>query len=1050
LHFITSNSLERLFADLAAILESEIPDPFTPALVVAPNPATARWLTHRLAARQGIAANLDMPLPASFFWRVLRAWLPEAEASPFDPESLAWRILAVLPARVDAPEFAELKRYLDDDDGRGMKRFQLARRIAESFDQYLVYRPEAVLEWERGGGEGWQPLLWRALAEGRGDHRARLMRRLLEAMEQPPADGAALPERIVFFGVNALAPVYLEILRKLAAHRDAVLFHLNPCREYWADIRSERGLAHHDDPQSAFLEVGNPLLASMGHVGQVFLDQLLSLDGDPVEDFVEPSGDGALPAIQRDILDLRDGGGEPAPMPEEGWSSIQFHGAHTPFREVQILHDNLLRCLDEIDGLRPRDILVMAPDMAAYAPFVEAVFGTAERERWMPYSIGDRGAGAEDPLGDAMRWLLDLPASRITASEVLKLLEAEAVRHRLGLDAEAVERIRQWVAESGVRWAIDGAHREALDLPGDDGLHSWRFGLRRLFLGFATPADDDETSYGDSVIPYLDIEGAELTWAGALQTLIDRLDYWRKALAADCPPAEWQPRISRLFGDFFDARDENDRALLQMATARLDDVIAQAESAGFTDDLPLAAVSELLGEALDESTPARGFLDGGVTFSNLLPMRALPFRVIALLGMNDADFPRQSRAPSFDLIAQQPRRGDRDRRRDDRYVFLETLISARDCLLISWQSRDARSDKPRLPAEVVSELMDYLDARFLVDGQKASDKLFVQHPLQPFDRRYFDGGDPRLFSHDASWAIGQAEKSESPFVDGPLNTVDEIEEIELGALLSFFHNPARAFLTQSLGIRLPGEEDAPDDSEPFSLDGLSRWQLSDRLLRRGLDEKPLIDAARRFAGEGQLPHGVVGEVQRERLASRAEKLRSQVSPWLDNNPWRQPVPLDLTIGERRLTGSLDRVTDKGVIDFRVGRLRAVDRIALWIRHLVFALAVGQGESVFIAEEETFRLRSIDKGEARKQLADLLDLYAAGLHEPLRFFPQTTWDFINEKKDWESAFWGGYKSTGEADDPAVRLVFRHIEALEDPFERIARGIWEPVIAYQEEA
>ena len=1048
---LSGNNLTRLFLELEVRFIESIFDPFVQQQIVVPNPATARWLIHRLAIDQGIAANLDMPLPASFFWRVLRAWLPDVEASPFDPETLVWRMMAVLPDFLDDPAFAELRHYLDGDDDPVLKRFQLVGRIAETFDQYLVYRPEMVLGWEDDEGEEWQPRLWRSLAEGGAEHRARLLRRLLDAMDRPPSDESALPPRIFLFGINSLPPIYIEILRKLAAHRELLLFHLNPCREYWRDIRSERSIAHHEDPQAAFLEVGNPLLASMGHVGQVFFEQLLNLEGEGGERgdaFVEPAGAGALPTVQRDILDLVDGVDSPQPMPEETWPSIQFHGAHTPLREAQILHNNLLRCLDEIDGLTPKDILVMAPDMAAYAPFVEAVFGTAEGARHIPYSIGERAPGVDNPLADAIEWLLELPASRMTASEVLALLEVDAVQRRLGIDAEALERMRRWITESGIRWGIDAKHREELKLPGDDGLHSWWFGLRRLFLGYVTPVNDEETIYGAGgvdAVPYLDIEGGELPWAGALQTLIDRIDHWRGVLASDCSLEAWQTRIADLLAEFFDADEDDDRALLQTVTARLDDIVTTATGAGFDGELPLVIVRQLLGDALEQTTPSRGFLDGGVTFSNLLPMRALPFRVICLLGMNDADFPRRGRPPSFDLIGKYPRRDDRDRRRDDRYVFLETLISARDCLLISWQSRDVRSDKPRLPAEVVSELMDYLDARFTLEDETASKRLFIQHPLQPFDRRYFDGSEPRLFSYDDSWAIAGKERVEPPFVEEPIEMRETITTVQLDELIAFFRNPAAAFLATTLGIRLPGEEDETEDNEPFMLDGLARWELGTRMLPQAVAQASLARMTKRFTGEGRLPHGLVGEIAREEIVDRVEKLSERIAPWLENNPWQPPMAVKLAIAGYELVGSLDRVTENGIVDFRIGRLRAIDRLLLWLRHLVLAASVGEErDAVFVAEDETFHLRPVACDEAKALLAGLLDIYQEGLREPLPFFPETSWAFANEDKKWREAWDGGYHCNGESEDAAIRLAFRNMEPLDETFKSLARKIWSPII------
>ncbi|MCF6227021.1 MAG: exodeoxyribonuclease V subunit gamma, partial [Xanthomonadales bacterium] len=479
-----SNILEVLAESLAARLGDVAGDPLSAQLVVVPNPGMGRWLSHYLATRDGVVANLEFLTPGPFFWRVLRAWLPGQEESLFDSSSLQWRIHAKLPALLEKPVFAELKHYIDGIDP-GLRLFQLSQRIADSFDQYLVYRPEMVLAWEDGKDSHWQAQLWRSLTEAENNHRARLLQRLAVAMQQAPQYPEILPNRVSFFGLNALAPVYMGILKQLGQYSDISISHLNLSADYWADIRSEksqlrraRAFAEDGDPFAAFLDLGNPLLASMGHIGQAYLDQLLELDGTAEDDFREPLAEGILHGVQKDILQLEDGRLNGREFLEETWPSIQLHGTHTPWREVQVLQDNLLRCFDELEDLKPREILVMAPNMAAYVPLIEAVFDNAEKSQKIPFSIADRAQGADSALAEAVRYLLKLPESRLSANDIVALLEVKALQQRFGLETHDLQRIRTWVHESGIRWAADAAHRIDLGLPGDAGLHSWQFGLQ--------------------------------------------------------------------------------------------------------------------------------------------------------------------------------------------------------------------------------------------------------------------------------------------------------------------------------------------------------------------------------------------------------------------------------------------------------------------------------------------------------------------------------------------------------------------------------------------
>ena len=1037
-------------ADLADVLFEQLRaapgGPLQPQCVVVPNPGTGRWLAQGLAERSGVAANLDLPLPAAFFWRVLRAWLPRVEVSPFDRDTLLWRILAELPGLLARPAFAEPARYAGEDP---LRLYQLAGRIADLFDQYLVFRPDMVLEWERGREDHWQAALWRAITARDDRHRARLLGQLAETMQAPPPAGHDLPPRLFFFGLNALPPVYLHLLDGLARHFDVVLFHLNPSREYWADIRSERAgarraraFAGKDDPFAPFLDLGNPLLASLGHVGQVFLDQLLQLEGESHDHFRAAGGDGLLARLQDDILALRDGREAPRPPPNEAFPSIQVHGTHGRWREVQVLHDNLLRCFQALPGLEARDILVMAPDMAAYAPLVEAVFGTAPPERHIPWTLADRPAGGELPLAGALRWLLQLPQARCGASEILALLEVPAVQRRFGLEEEALERVRQWVGEAAIRWGLDGEQRRALGLPEDDELNTWAFGLRRLFLGLTLPVESAPPLL-DDCLPCLEVEGGELPWLGALQSLVDALRQWRARLAQAAMPGEWQRRIQALLDVFFEPGDEAEGQLLDALRERLDDLVERATTAGFEAPLAPEVLRDLLEEALDSPQGTRGFLQGGVTFSNLLPMRALPFRVICLLGMNHADFPRAQPRLSFDEMAKEPKRGDRDRRRDDRYLFLETLLAAGDCLLISYQSRDPRSDQPCRPAGPVSELMDYLTA-----SHAGPLDLFVQHPLQPFSPRALDPQSPATWPFDADWRL--AAEPPGPFLAAPLPETEGERVVDLETLVAFWRDPVGAFLEQRLQLRLPRDEEEPRDEEPFVPAGLEWWQLRQQALDDLLARQDPERVGARLRAAGLLPHGQAGTRVLTRLREEVAPFAEQVAPLRES--LAPPLTLDLEIDGWRLQGEIGRWDGQGLLDWRVGKTRPQDRLALWIRHLALCAARDDvADARFLAsEDEGLTLPPLDFDKAREHLGGLLGWYAEGLRTPLPFLSQSSWAWA------EAVAKGKAKdSPKEVNDergrPTVRLAFRDRDPLADPrFRELAEAVYGPLLAHLEEA
>jgi len=1058
-----SNRLEVLVEELARILAVPLTDPFRPETIVLRNQGMARWVAWQLAQRNGISAHLEFPLPASFLWRILQAWLPDApDALRFDQGALLWRVHKHLPDLLDRPAFAPLERYLADDTS-GLKLYRLAQHIADLFDRYLVFRPDWILDWEQGADRQWQAELWRTLGtDADHAHRARLLADLESALARGgPTAAEVLPERVCLFGLSALAPVQTRMLGTLADRIPVHLFFLNPCREYWADLVDERGQAHRrararragrPDP-TGLLDLGNPLLAALGHTGQVFLDQLLELGGTDRDRFVAPRGDGLLPQIQRDLLDLVDPrGSEPRVITYDD-ESIRLHSTHGPLREVQVLHDCLLHLFESLDGLEPRDIIVMAPDIDRYAPYVEAVFGTAETSTAIPWSFAERRLVEEQPVLKALQFLLTLPGSRFEAGALLSLLEVPALRRRFELDDQGLERIRVWVRESGIRWGADGAMRADLGLP-DEPANTWAFGLERLFLGYALPPDADDELYA-GILPYPDLEGNEAVYLGQLAAFIETLDVWRKRLAVPRSLAGWRSVVNELLAAFF-APDDGEAIRLQSVRVGLHEVVARAKMVGFDRPVAPDVLRAVLLDALDAGDEGHRFLSGRVDFCNLVPMRSIPFRVVCLIGMNGADFPRAQRPVSFDRMAQHPRRGDRSRRRDDRYLFLEALLSARDVLYLSWVGNDERDNSPKTPAVVIDELLDYLRQGYrLPDGTDPARRLVLRHPLQPFSRRYFDASDDRLFSYGRTWlnaARTQVEAGIPPFFDAALPEPDAaFKTFELTGLIRFLRDPARYFLTERLGLHLPEDAEVPEDTEPFDAVRIERYRLDQILLHGLLAGQGHSTLLARVRGTGSLPHGTPGDQLFDERLEAAVPFVERLQAY-STAAAVEPIAVDRTLAGFRLYGQLGDLHTSGLIDYRFGRLGAKDRLRTWVRHLVLNMLVPPEiglSSLFVATDLIWYLAPV--AAAEDLLADLLRLRWQGLGKPLAFFPESAWAWMGQGygSRFEYAWSGRYNSAPERDRIAVRIAFRGRDPIGEEFERTAMRVFVPMLESSEE-
>lgn len=1070
LNLYHANDLESLGELACTLLAQPQQDPLAPARVVVPSQGMGRWLTLQLARKQGIAMHLDIQLPARFVWDVTRLVLGELPPqSAFNPVTLGWRLYDWLCETDNLARAPRLAQYLEGGDER--RRLTLASRIADVFDQYLLYRDDWLDAWERGellglgADEEWQALLWRELTADGHPHRARLLGDLLARLHDgAPVEG--LPERLVVFGISSLPPHHMRVLEGLARHCQVILFALNPCREAWGDIRDIRELAKLPEPgiDDWYLDVGHPLLASLGKQGRDFFDGLFALGGQEVGVYAEDEDlhdSSLLRAVQNDILRLRTRRPEERMVLREDDRSLEVHLCHSPLREVEVLHDQLLTRFKADPGLTPDQVVVLTPDIERYAPYIEAVFAPREGVPRIPFSLADRSLRAELPLVEAFLALLELPQSRFAAEELLAWLEQPALAARAGIENEDLPLLRDWLRDAGVRWGRDGAHRARLGLP-EEGAFSWRQGLDRLLLGFAAPpqlAGDAPPLLGDSW-PLDALEGARAQLLGRLAGFVQRLGALADDMARPRPLADWAETLQGLIDQLFDEREAGDTLLLlSQACGALRE---QAEAAGIERPLELALVRQHLVAALDQGSGASGFLTGAVTFCTMVPMRSLPFRQVCLLGLDDGAFPRRTPAAGFDLIARKPRRGDRARRLDDRYLLLETLQSARDGLYLSFVGRDPRDNAHLPPSVLVSELLETIDVTATAGERKTSERVLVAHPLQPFASANFAGGQWAGFA--APWFRAASRLAETPqpaaapfALPLPEPGADWLT-LEPSQLIQCFRHPARFLLEQRLGLRLAEAEEALAGDEPFSLEGPA-WrglrQLALDAVERGWSE----EAEKRIArAAGWLPVGEVGHALWGQLrgpvrafAPRLFEARPDAVP--------QPLLVDIELAGVRIHGWLDGVTPDGLFGWRLNRLGEWELAPFWLRHLLLNLAATPGiarDSRLLSPAGDWQAGPL--ANARELLEPWLQAYREALCAPLPLLTKASYGFahglrkpglkepIDAARDKARVAWEGldFGPVGESRDPWYALAFRDREPLGERFEQLAETLYGPAL------
>lgn len=1094
LHLHRSNRTEALVDGLTAVLRTPLDDPLTPECIVVQGGGMERWLSMQLADRLGAWANPEFPFPRRAIARMLAACLhlPESGAEAFELPTLTWAVAALLPAHLDHPAFAPIRRYVVVDP-TGMRLVELAERIAATFDRYLVYRPMLIQAWERGRDADWQALLWRALVARHGnDHLAARAAALIRraptyARETVPGQ---LPARISLFGVSSLPPLYLEILTTIAQEIDVHLFVLSPSGEYWGDIRSRREIVRELDAQAVdgtdidllHLSEGHPLVASLARLGRDFL-QLIEEAGGYIEaprsHYVDPGHASMLLTLQADMLALRQPGTDEHPRHPISATddSIAVHTCHGAMREVEVIHDQLLALFDADPTLQPHDVLVMCPALDEYAPYIDAVFGAGHDGRpAFRYRVADRAVRASDTTYDAFCRTLDVLGGRVTASEVIDLLELEPIRRRAGLAAGDLELVRRWIQDAGIRWGVDEHHRLALGYPPIRET-TWRFGLDRLLLG-CSMRGGGTTLFGD-VLPVDDIDGSESTILGRATTFCERLFALRDRLATPRPMGRWAAELDDALDMLLDpAPDDADEAI--RIRHALEGLSAGAMQVDFDAPVALDVARLALDRALRDRNAPLGFLGGGITCCAMVPMRSIPFRVIVLLGLNDETFPRVERTLGFDRTTEEHRLGDRSTRDDDRYTFLEALLSARERVIITYVGQSIRDNMLHPPSVVVSELLDVLDASFAPPSGTAREHVLVQHRLQPFSPAYFrDDGTP-LFSYARGACAGATRMLEPPIEPTPLvphplpARQPSPVECSLDAFTAFLEHPIRGFLQQQLGLLLGRDLMVLDDREPVTLEALDEWSVGHALLDRAVQHDPARRATSDAAlaavrATGALPPGNLGALYLGEIVPQVQALAAHVAR-LRAGDALAPLEIDTRVGDVHLTGVLEGLWPAAQLHHQYSKLGRRSELRLWIRHLLLLLvapAAYPQTTVIVGRDATRRPALCRFGsvpDPRAELTRLAGLFVEGQSEPLVWFPSASRayaEMLHEQGPGthdraltraRSVFSGGEgRVFGDRDDPYVRQLYLDRNPFDPPspaFAATALAVFGPLLQHRE--
>ncbi|CAH7345361.1 RecBCD enzyme subunit RecC [Vibrio chagasii] len=1108
---------------------------FQEDVILVQTPGMAQWVKQSLANEFGICANSSFPMPSSFIWRALHEIVPDTpKESAFTKDGIKWALVRILPEVIELDLYEPLMNYMTSGDVTPTKLHQLAGKVADVYDKYLVYRPDWILDWEKDNIDPelvaehpWQPDLWNRIydfivseQDNPPHHRANMLETLLDTLESYKVTGAQIsrniPSRICVLGVSSIAPIMLDVFKALGDHIDIIYMNLNPTPYYWGDIKNSSHVnkllikqfqkqisldsdnSETDEIDATLADsIGNSLLSSMGTVGRdqnaLFAEREIPQE----EVYVDASRDTLLKSIQCDIYNLEDQG-DPEHFVDSSIKqaiqhsdrSVQLHKSHSAIREIESLHNFILQSLEDDKELTPKDIIVMVPDINEYAPYIEATFGNIPRwdKKHIPYSISDKTANNEYPIVATFLELLKLSDSRFSATEVMEILKNTAVLSRFELEQTDYDELYSIVKDVAIRWGIDDS--EALD--GSDiklNVNSWRTGLTRMLLGYSM--DSDHGFYGDT-FPYDLPMGVNAELIGKLADFVGVLEKWSLKLKGLHSGDDWFEMLSEMNEDVFIAKDNHELFALNLVNNHIKKLYSTLKSTDFNEKLSLGVIRLELEEGLTKEQTSQQFLAGKLNFCTLMPMRSIPFKLVCVIGLNDGVFPRSQTAENYDLTAFFPRIGDKSRRNEDRYMFLEALVSAQDTFYLSYISKSDKDGSEKISSILIQELMDYIHTGYCLEGDESLpsdesgdilvDHLSIQHAMNPYSIQEFteNGGSFMGAWADAINAIDS--DAELSFGSSVLSATEEsIERLNLTELLKFWKLPVKHFFNRRLKADLSIQSNALSDFEPFEFGILENFKLRmdmfNNIVSSANDEhisadECISDALKYARGRGIAPVGHFATLQLEKEFSGVERVCEEAIKYCVGEEITYDISIPLSLPDVGVNTVLAGIIKGGyedvVCEHKTSKVNSKDLLEAFIKQLALSLMSKNLDVYVIGLDKTFLIKPIDKDLCESLLKMYATAYFVGLSSPIPYIPDMADIAVkasrDRKLDWldiddakEAAFpklvthfERKYADGGTFPEPHVRRLWEECneEAAEQMFHA-AHKFLKPIYSYIEE-
>ncbi|MBW3042249.1 exodeoxyribonuclease V subunit gamma [Prochlorococcus marinus] len=952
---------------------------------------SSRWLSEQISLINNINALVNYPFPGTYLKRLVKRviGIDPNEKDPWEKNHLVWDILEFLPELIKREEAQVIRSWLakseKENEQINMNSWDLANNIAEIFDDYILYRPEIIKQWLSKNKKNvsrdirvnknilWQETLFKLLHEKiNKDPFCIQAEKAINSLKKGKIYKKDYPKNLYIYGLSSLAPLQIDLIQAFSKVINIKIYLISPCNDLWQRCETRRlrfRNTWNTPPDRQWLLESPRLEAFLGRMGAEF-QQLLEGSGEyqlgerNEEDIFSLTADitsnkgnkpNILEQLQQELLFTKS---ENVLTKEKSDKSLLFLKSPGKYRQVELIRDHILQLFANNKKLQPRDVLIMTPQIDSYKAIFASVFNNIDHNTTqLPWVITDRSQEDKVGLIHFVLNLLEISASRLTASVFENLLTNPALQKQQNISIEEVSDISKSLQSAGFTWGLDSSERFGEET------HSLCWCLERFLLGLVLP--DDPINGIRSISPYSEnISNIEFIKAwGILSKLCNYIDDLRSKRSCK----EWIKLITLLVKDLFGDGGEWAWEEQQLLTI--------VNNWGLITDkceleIDCLVVKDIITKALSCTNAKFGHRTGKITISALEPMRAIPHQIIILMGLESGTFPRIDNRKSFNLLERKRELGDPNQYDKDRYSLLEALISTRQNLLLAWNSKDEKTGEDIEPPSPIQQWLNYLKIKL---GANMFKDILIEPPANPLDQfNFIKTKDSQIMSCDnknleaREW-LEKAIPTKKVALALPINWEEakgiKLKSISFEQTKEWLLNPQTTWLREN-DIQSKEFVNLIQDNDLLELSELERYQLLKYRLENS-DISKVNDIKNNknywketFSGKGVFPPKGSGIIEEELLEERWNNLLSAV--YATGEITKRSIELQELETDFYFSG-------KNLIQIEIGSLKYKNLMNGWLNHLYLSANSSFNSKTLIISKKIDHRKNINFGVSKKIL-----------------------------------------------------------------------------------